>query len=93
MLLPCLRVCHQVSTWNNLKTVLDKEKYIFKIENGSLLPVRADISPTTEQLPLDIHCSCNVGEIFASLVVVLRRASLEYSLQLCRRMGKWYQTE
>lgn len=82
----CLRVHHQVRTWINLKTVLDKEEYPFKIENGSLLPVIRDMAPAPEQLLLDIRCSRKSGGNLCSSCSCSKKACMQYSLQVCRRI-------
>ena len=57
-----LRVHHQVSTWMNLETVLDKEDYGFKVQDKSVIPIITDMAPTPPELLLNIRCSCKTSK-------------------------------
>jgi hypothetical protein len=58
----CLRVHHQVSTWRDLKTVLNKEEYGFKMEAGCVSPILTDMAAAPPELLMDIRCSCKTSK-------------------------------
>jgi hypothetical protein len=41
--LHCLRVHHQVNTWIQLKTTLNKEHYVFRVQGGHIFPIFTDM--------------------------------------------------
>ena len=54
----CLRVHHQVNTWINLETTLDKEHHGFTVEDGKVYPVLTDLEAAPPELLQFIKCSC-----------------------------------
>ena len=54
----CLRVHHQVNTWINLKTTLDKERHGFSVEGGKIYPILTDLEAAPPELLQFIKCSC-----------------------------------
>ncbi len=57
----CLRVHHQVSTWQHLETVLEKEEFGFRVNDNAVVPIITDMAAAPQELLLYIRCSCRTS--------------------------------
>ena len=77
-----LRVHHQVNTWRNLKTLLNKEEFGFHIASGAITPVITDKAPAPEELlkKYDVRARTQPGCV--TLATVSKMNVLHYILQV-----------
>jgi hypothetical protein len=92
-----LRVHHQANTWIQLKTTLNKEHYVFKVQGGRVFPIFTDMEAVSPSCcsSSSAHAKALKTEALPSTVqrkdyhAVFTTNVKAYVKTACRHLGMW----